>query len=97
MRASKADRPHLFISISESQAIRDTINEAIGAIADFAIVAAVVHKGHLDIQIDPARQRYAMLCEIDGFLGRIEISRLLYIQFVGVEVKPGRGASRGAM
>jgi hypothetical protein len=31
-----------------------------------------------------------MLCEIDGLLGRIEISHLLYIQFVWVSVKPGK-------
>jgi hypothetical protein len=61
MRASKADRLHLFISISESQTIRDTVNEATSAIADFAVVAAVVHKGHLDIEIDPARERNAVL------------------------------------
>jgi len=61
VRAPKADRPHLFISISENQAIRDTVNEAIGAIVDFAVVAAVVHKGHLDIEIDPARERNAVL------------------------------------
>jgi hypothetical protein len=92
MRASKADRPHLFISISESQAIRHTVNEAIGAIADFAIVVAVVQKGHPDIKIDPAGERNAVLGTIDGFLGRIEVGRLLYIQFVCASVKPGRGA-----
>jgi hypothetical protein len=77
--------------------IRQYATSSIGAIADFAVVVAVVHKGHLHIEIDPSRQRYAVLCEIDGLLGRIEISRLLYIQFVRASVKPGKGASRGAM
>jgi hypothetical protein len=34
------------------------------------------------------------ICDVvneDGFLGRIEFSHLLYIQFVCVSVKPGQG------
>jgi len=35
-----------------------------------------------NFEIDPAHERNAMLCKIDGFLGRIEVSHLLYIRFV---------------
>ena len=63
MHASKADRTHLSISTGEGQAICDAVNVAVSAIAiaDLAVVIAVVYKGHRDIEIDSARQRYAML------------------------------------
>jgi hypothetical protein len=61
MRASKADWPHLSISACEDQAICDSVNEAVSAIADLTVVVAVVHKRDLDIEIDSARERYAML------------------------------------
>jgi hypothetical protein len=91
VRASKADWPHLSISAGEDQAICGSVNEAVSAIADLVVVVAVVHKRDLDIEIDPVRERYTMLWEIDGFLGRIEVSLLLYIQFVCFSLKPGRG------
>jgi len=61
VRASKADWPHLSISAGEDQAVCDAVNKAVSAIPNLTVVVAVVHKGHLDIEIDPPRERYAML------------------------------------
>jgi hypothetical protein len=91
MGASEADQAIPFVSNSENETVRNTIDHSVGAISGFAVIKTVVGNDGENLEIDPARQRYAMLCEIDGFLGRIETSRLLYIQFVGVEVKPGQG------
>jgi hypothetical protein len=89
--ASKTYRPYLFVSRSEGQEIRNTIDKAESPIANLTIVAAVVHESHLDIEIDPARERHTVLRQIDRILGRVEISHCLYIQFVGVSVKRGKG------
>src|SRR5882724_1434862 len=74
MRATKADWPHLTVSRSKRQAIRDPVDMAVCAIAYLAVVEAVVYESHLDIEIDGARERHAVFRQIDRFLRRIELS-----------------------
>jgi hypothetical protein len=74
MRASKTDWAVLFVANRENEAMRHTINESIRPKSGLAIVEPVVPDDCENIEINPARQRYAMLRKIDGFLGRIEVT-----------------------
>jgi hypothetical protein len=73
VRASKADRPHLPITIGKHQAVSETVDVSITAVSDFSIIAAVVYERNFHIDIDPTRERYAVLRQIDRFFGRVEI------------------------
>jgi hypothetical protein len=90
VRASKAYRPHSLVSRSEGKEIRNAIDKTVSAIANLAVVVAIVHEGHFDIEIDPAPERHAVLREIESIFGWVEISHFLYIQSVAVSVKRGK-------
>jgi hypothetical protein len=96
MGASEADRAIAFITNGEDQTIRNTVDHSVCAISRFAVVEPIVSDDGKNVEIDPARERDAVLRKVDGFLGRIEVSHLLYIRFVGASVKPGRGAMRSS-
>jgi hypothetical protein len=73
VRASKADGPDSSIPVGKHQTVNETIDISVAAISDFSIVATAVYESDLHIDIDPSRERYAMLRQIDGFFDRIEI------------------------
>jgi len=91
MRASKADRPVLIVANRKNQTICETVDQPVCPIPRLAVVETIVIDNRQRVEINSARERYVMLREVDGFLGRVEISHLLYIQSVRAQVKPGAG------
>jgi hypothetical protein len=59
--ASKADRAILFVANSEHETVRNTINDPVCAISGLAIIETIISDDRENIEIDPARERYAML------------------------------------
>jgi hypothetical protein len=72
VRASKADRPHPSITVGKHQTVSETVDVSIAAVSDFSIIVAAVHERNLHIDINPSRERYAMLRQIYRFFGRVE-------------------------
>jgi hypothetical protein len=73
MCASKTDRPISLIANSENQAISSAVDIIVSAISRFAVVKAIVRDDSEILKINPARERYTMLRQIDRFFGRVEI------------------------
>jgi hypothetical protein len=59
--ASKADRAILFVANSEDETVRNTINDSVCAISGLAVIETIIPDDRENIEIDPARERYAML------------------------------------
>ena len=87
MRASKADRPVLIVANRKNQTICETVDQPVCPIPRLAVVETIVIDNRQRVEINSARERYVMLREVDGFLGRVEISHLSYIRFDSGVVK----------
>jgi hypothetical protein len=61
VRSSKADRVVLFVADGEDKTIPNTIDRPICAISELAVVETIVFDNRENLEIDPARERYAML------------------------------------
>jgi hypothetical protein len=72
--------------------MRLAVEQSVRPKTRLAIIEPVVTDDSQNFEIDPARERYAVFREIGGFLGRIEISHLLYIQYTRSSVKPWHGS-----
>ena len=92
LHAAQADRPVSLVTNRENQAMRDALDQSVCAISRFAVFETIVADNRQNVEIDPARKRYAVPCKTDRFLGRIEVRRLSYIQSDCATVKTGRGA-----
>jgi hypothetical protein len=61
MGASEAYRAISFVANGEDETVRNTIDDSVCAISGFAVVETIVPDDGENLEIDPARQRYAML------------------------------------
>jgi NIPSNAP len=64
----------LFVANGEDETIRHAINQSVRAKSGLAIVKTIVSDDRENIEIDPARERHAVLRQVDRFLGRIEVN-----------------------
>jgi hypothetical protein len=92
MRAPQADRPVLLVPDRKNQAMCGAVDQSVCPITGLTVVEAIVINDRQYDELDPSRERYVMLREVDRFLGWVEINHLSYIQFVREPVKRGAGA-----
>jgi hypothetical protein len=62
MGAPEADRAISFVAYGEDETVGNIIDNAVCAVSGFAVVEAIIPDDGENLEIDPARQRYAMLC-----------------------------------
>jgi hypothetical protein len=90
MGAAQADWSISMVSRGEDQTIRHAIDISVGAKSRLTVVKAIIRNDRANFEIDPACQGYLVLRQIDCFLRRVEVIRLLYIQFDHSPVKRRR-------
>jgi hypothetical protein len=61
MRASEADRAISFVANGEDKTMRNTIDDTVCAISGLTVIEPIIPDDGENLEIDPARQRYAML------------------------------------